>query len=428
MLPATVLAEWLIVRHGSEGQHSSGTGHRVAGPLCGFVFLSGLVFLVLGCGDVAERCDIAAPEGPVVMNDATGAWEGEVSLHEVWRVGGLAEGQEFLRPAALAVNEGGRVAVADFGLGEVLLIAPDGRWEGPVATSGEGPGDVQVPVAVAWKGNRRLLVLDLALARITELDVASGASETRRLSQAFVAPVLRRGQIRLAAMQPDGTAWLELPGEDLSTGWETRTYAREPTGAGGMERIVHTAVRVVGEGKYRYVSLPGWPRVLLGVGPSGWVLSDSSERYELKFFDRDGRVVAHTCYPDESAERPEGDWTSYLWDGAGEADGPPDDLLTLLRDAELPANPAPISRLLVDSDGRVWVQRDLPKPWDGFDTTYGVAGATHDVFSATGAYLGSVTVPPGHRLQAARGDRLWTFIVGDLDEFSVAVFDMLVSD
>lgn len=380
-----------------------------------------LLLFLLGCGGVEERCTIPAPQGPVVQNSGSGRWNGEVSFREVWRVGGLIEGQEFVQPAALAVSGTGQVAVADFGLAEVILIGTDGSWEGAVAVRGEGPGEVQAPVALTWTGEGRLLIVDIGLSRVVELDPVSMQATTTPIRPDLVAPVLRGGQVHLAAIQPDGTTWLELPGDDVSTGWDRRTFVRSVPGDTLMEEIAHSAVRVIGTGKYRYLPIPGWPRTLLGVGRNGWVLSDSTGRYELLFVAADGRVAAHVCHP---AKGPISSPTE-----RGVASEPddrlPDDLLAALEEAPAPSRPAVLSRIVVDEDDRVWAQRQHPRPEAALDRTYGVAGAMHDLFDRSGHFLGSIRIPGGHRLQTARGNRIWTFEVGGLGAFSVVKLEMV---
>ena len=158
-------------------------------------------------------------------------------------------------------------------------------------------------------------------------------------------------------------------------------------------------------------TLAAWPRSLLGVGPETWVVSDPDGRYELEVFDQDGTSLVRFCHtaealplsPAERGEDPDAEM--------------PDALRDPLRELDEPPNPAVISRIVVDLDGRIWVQRDRPLP--GEFAGHGAAGAMYDVFLPSGRFLGSIRLPDEQRLMEARGRRVWTIHTGSLGESSI---------
>lgn len=109
-----------------------------------------------------------------------------------------------VRPADVAVGPDGSVAVADWGLAEVILLGPDGVWRGAVTTSGEGPGEVQAPVAVTWVDANTLLILDVSAFRMVTLDLASRSASVTPVDPAFLSPVFAAGQVRFVALQSPG--------------------------------------------------------------------------------------------------------------------------------------------------------------------------------------------------------------------------------
>ncbi len=83
-------------------------------------------------------CDSPGPAACEITS--VGAWPAELSWREVWRVGGLDETERLVLPADLAAGPDGSVAIADWGLAEVIVLDRDGEWQGAVMTRGEGPG------------------------------------------------------------------------------------------------------------------------------------------------------------------------------------------------------------------------------------------------------------------------------------------------
>lgn len=371
---------------------------------------------LLGAGVAAcdspefAACEVAGPGGQAVANTSVGAWPAELSWSEVWRVGGVDETQQLIFPADVAVSPDGSVAIADWGLGEVILVDADGAWRGPVMTRGEGPGEVQAPGAVTWVEAGTLLVLDFGAARLVTLDVASGSSGTTAVDPMFLSPVIMSGEVTFVALQPDGTVWLEFPGL-IEGGWAAQSFVRWSPEAADIDPVAPSRARVL-EG----VTLPAWPRSLLGVGAETWVLSEPNGRYELTVFGRDDEMLVRFCHPGEAlplspAER-----------GEGTDESMPEAWRLALRDMEEPPEPAVISRIVVDADGRIWVQRDRPLP--GAGGMHGEPGARYDVFLPSGRFLGAIRLPDDHRWLEASGRRVWTLHTGSFDEASITALDI----
>ena len=100
----------------------------------------------------------------------------------------------------------------------------------------------------------------------------------------------------------------------------------------------------------------------------------------------------------------------------------PDAWRDALRELGEPPQPATISRIVVDADGRIWVQRDRPAP--GANYMHGVPGAMVDVFLPSGRFLGSIRLPEDQRLLEARGRRVWTLHPDSFDVPSIVGLDI----
>ncbi len=381
---------------------------RIASRL---VLMSLLAAVIAGCDSPESAyCEITDPDAQAVTNTSVGVWPVELSWREIWRVGGLNEAEALRRPAGVAVGPDGSVAIADWGLAEVIVVGPDGDWQGPVMTRAEGPREVRAPAAVAWVDAETLLVLDLGAFRMVTLDLASQSTTVTLVDQTFVSPVYASGQVRFMALQPDRTVWLEYPGP-IEDGWEERFFVRWSPDKPVVDTVVLSRAR-----GFAGATLAAWPRPLLGVGTETWVVSNPDGRYELEVFDRDGPSLVRFCHVGEAlplspAER-----------GEDPHEEMPDAWRDALRELGEPPNPAVISRIVVDLDGRIWAQRDRPLP--GTFDRHGAPGARYDVFLQSGRFLGSIRLPDGQQLLEARGPRVWTLHTGSLGESSIVALEI----
>ncbi len=161
-------------------------------------------------------------------------------------------------------------------------------------TRGDGPGEVQAPVAVTWVDANTLLVLDVGAFRITTLDLASHSASVTEVDPAFLSPVFTSGQVRFVALQPDRTVWLEFPGP-VEDGWEERSFVRWSPDKPVNDTVMWSRAR-----GFAGATLAAWPRSLLGVGAETWVVSKPDGRYELEVFDRNGTSLVRFCHTGEA--------------------------------------------------------------------------------------------------------------------------------
>jgi hypothetical protein len=339
-----------------------------------------------------------------------------------------------------------------------------------------------MPVAAVWGDDGRLAVFDVVAPKIafladakstargttaaggmdvpermpgaerTSAAASESAAEDRAVTPTFTAPVVSSGELLWAGVQPSGAALLQpahLPiadeattrgaasdakaatassTADLATGAAATVAAatgrrlalilRLPPGAAAPDTLARGIVRTVPAGRpFAGWTLPGWPRPVAGVGPGGVLATGGQDgAYRVVIHDDEGRPTRQVCrdappLPLSSAET-----------GRGTVPEALRELAAALRDAPRPDALAPYGRIFLDADGRLWVQRERPSPFDAADAMLGVAGAHYDIFDGEGRYLGELQAPAGARLQAALGDTVWAFEVGELDETTVVAY------
>ncbi|MEX2531464.1 MAG: hypothetical protein WD960_11890 [Gemmatimonadota bacterium] len=348
------------------------------------------------------------PEGPVVQVTADEVAEVEQwGAVELWRAGGLEEdGAELMMPTSARVRADGTLAIADFGSGDVWLVNVDGRWMDPVAGRGQGPGELLNPLSTAWTPDGELLALDASQSKLERYDIESGGSETLSMPSDLLAPVFASGQVGWFGMRGDGAVFVELPSSASEDG--TVTYAR--AAPGDRERSVIWEAEYP-DGlvpAYDRLARPEWPRTLLAVGVDRWAVAPRSDRYEVIVYGRGDEAKSHTCITDREL---------FGYGGARAEVGA--EVVEEVGGLPRSETKALFSRLHLDHDGRLWIQRELPRLDSTFDLVYGVAGAHLDVLSPDGDLVARMQLPDGLRFQEARGDTIWAFRIGEFDEVDV---------
>ncbi len=378
--------------------------------------------IIAGCQDNAALayCTAAADE-PVVISTGEGVWSQDgltPRLTELWRAGGLREGQELSYPAGLAVSSEGRVAVADFILAEVVVIEPDGRWLGPWGRRGAGPGELDTPVAVGWGADEVLAVFDLMASKVLFLQDGNAVRDDLPVTRDIASAIFMAGELPWVAVQPDGGIILQPPASRNEGDGERGRLDLLLYYAPGIEvpdTLIrsHTPASALVQGQIG----AGWQGPRAALGPGGMIaLADTAGNYRIEIRDSTGRPLRQICR--DAAALPLNAWER--------GDSLPEDLspelASAFRQASRPRPPAAVGRLFAGADGRLWVQRDRSSVFHG--DFLGVPGATYDVFDNDGQYLGSVDAPPRTRFQAALGDTILAFATGDLDETEVVAYQL----
>lgn len=347
---------------------------------------------------------------------------------ELWRVGGTNEGEELAFPLNAAVSGSGRLAIADFGLGELIVIDPDGTWLDPWATAGQGPNELASPVAAVWTDEgSEVAVFDLPNGKVVFLREGPPVREGVAVPVSLVSPVYASGELAWAGVMPSGSALVQpaLQIEGRPTRGPEAVSARSllirsRPGTEVLDTVASVTLPTVGgDPPYGRVGAPGWPTVKAAISADGSLAvggEDASYRIRM---NRPGRarplVVCRAAPPLPFEDREQ---------RIPETGEPAADLEAAIAGAVRPDSLAPFGRLFISQEGHLWVQRDRPSALRSSEGYNGVSGALYDVFGADGSYLGDVRAPANARLQAALGDTVWAYETGELDETWVVAYHL----
>jgi hypothetical protein len=163
------------------------------------------------------------------------------------------------------------------------------------------------------------------------------------------------------------------------------------------------------------------------LSPLGYVVSGRNDEYALHRPLADGRIVrierAYSPVPLQGDERDQ--WNAHLveWEARWRIDLP-----------ELPRDKPPWRALLVDADGRIWVERytraehhpDLVTAAAsfGWPNVNWVEPVVYDLFDPRGSFIGSVTLPDRSEMLYASGAHVWVRWRGPFDEHYVIRYSM----
>ncbi|MFW6088786.1 MAG: hypothetical protein ACODAB_03465 [Gemmatimonadota bacterium] len=401
--------------------------------------LTGLV-AILGCAPDESASAVAdawceADSGAVVAFTAADdaglrAEEGLGSPRfvELWRAGGLNEGEELAFPLNASVSPDGRLAIADFGLSELAVVDADGGWHGRWARPGQGPGELARPVAAMWsEDGTSVAVFDIENARIVFVEDGTSVRPDLALPVDVPSQVMASGSLAWAGATPDGHALLQPsptivadPTDPDLAPLRSAVLVAAP-GSGAFDTLAARTTPALGESRLGSLSAPGWPRLNVAAGASGELaVGGEDARYRVGTVGPDGKAGRVICR--EAPPLPVGERETEP--PADARDPYTDSLAAVLASAPRPDSLAPFGRLFLSHEGHLWVQRDRPSALRFGDAYHGVPGALYDVFDAEGRYLGEVRAPESARLQAALGDTVWAYEVGELDETWVVAYEL----
>lgn len=371
----------------------------------------------VACGSEAPPAWCAAEAGePVVLASAVSPWEEDgVALRftELWRAGGLNEGEELAFPTSIAAASDGRLAIADFQLGETIVVHPDGTWDGSWTRQGRGPGEVQSPLGAAWDDAGNLLIYNIARHRIVRLSAPRTLRDEIEVPPELGVPIMEAGGLAWTATTGKGAIYIEplLPPFENVPREAAAVVVRWMPGQAGVDTIVRVPVPIIPLDQHTGAVLPGAARPVIAPAADGtFAVGGTASGYVIRVIGHGGEPIRTICrnalsLPLADVER--GEAAPPGWDPGPELER----MLAATRAARRP-EPAPFSRMFYDAAGRLWVQRDRPAPFTT-DQVYGVAGATFDLFAASGEWLGEARAPATARIVTATSDRAYALETSD---------------
>ena len=328
-----------------------------------------------------------------------------IGLDEVWRVGGSNPRQEIAEPASVSVSASGYAAVVDFSLGQVNVISPRGRWLGPWARRGRGPGELTMPVAANWAGDT-LIVYDIEQSKISRYRNGESLDDSR-IPPKLSAAVAASGVIAFVAVKSDGTVILQQPLQSQAADDSSEFVVMQASPTSAPDTLLKATVQHVvwDEGMMPHPA-GAFPRI--AVGPDNWfavAASDGSRRVLVGH----GGAVRQLCgtipaLPLSPQER-----------GDGTAPRGFEAAFSALGAAPSPRELSSIGRLLVRSNGDIWIDPRRPRPFTR-EGLIGAPGGSWDTYSQSGEYLGTVHAPQNVAIQAVSDSVVVGIQFNEMDE------------
>lgn len=379
----------------------------LAGPV-------GLALLLSSCGPsdadvIVTRSDSAGVA--LVMNagpDRAASW----SLKLDYRLGGQPSGPESfyqLYPRYVSVSPTGMIGVLNRQAFQVSVFDPDGTLLRTYGEEGEGPGEFNVPSAVAVQADGEVLVHAFGKRALVRFSAEGEVLDERRPSVPFNGVGMagtRTGLLLLSDTRPRGDGEVTRRILHLSP---ADTVQLGPTVTGSSKTIDYSACGGV------RMSLPPlfsaelpWGsngvRTAVAPGPhySVWVFDDTTLVNVVR------RDIEPEVVTPEVAERELGDGEA--WGVAGqECVVPPREVIEQ-RGYE-PAVPV-VEAVAVTPSGQLWVKRRSP----------GTSVRSLDVFDDQGQYIYTVTPSPPFPVGFLPDGRFVTIETDSLDIQTLAVY------
>ncbi|HEX2165790.1 MAG TPA: hypothetical protein VHG09_01010 [Longimicrobiales bacterium] len=384
-------------------------------------FAAGILTLAACGGTTTPEWCVAAEGARLRVAHEPAGWSTPPELQTAWRMDGSVTGHELMTPTSVAISDvTDRIAMTDFGLREVAVISLDGEWLGRWGSSGEGPGELRAPFATGWRRDGQLVVYDPAGSKLVVFDSSGATLDDVPVDPAFTAAL--DGGARSIRLDGSGLL-LAHPGASFSGDGPARMHVIIRGGMSGtaLDTVLRSEAPVIIVEGAAPMTAPGWP-VPLGAmhGDSILALTGNSPDYRISVYRNDSlshvicRDVQPMPFTDEEVQPV--------------VEGVPERVRDAMANAERPDRPAPIGRLMIDNERRLWVQRDRPRALVGLDFVIGREGALLDVYDPEGVFLGEVRLPDNVRFLGATEDLLIGLETGDMDELSVVAFEFDIGD
>lgn len=419
-------------------RHPCRSGLHRLGPLVAVILAAACdaPSVDVGAPPATERADSAGVEIVIVAVEAPGpVWARLDSVADL-RIGTL-EGPEPTRFGAiqgLVLRAAGGVTVVEGQTQELRAFDAAGAHLWTAGGIGDGPGEfARIGTVGPFQGDSTM-VHDSQADRLTFVGPNGGEGRSVRLGwddRPFRFTSARDGGLLARMFHFPGPESAPGEGDDGLFGRDSASFRfAAHDGAAGpalpgpvpdMEAIVQ--VRASSEMVSVSANPSPWSRYAYDAAAPGGAWLAVSDRFELQWYDRQGRLTRIVRAP--GLERPfvaadlEATRAALLAVAADAADTPGAlrEVETRLEITPRPATVPAFSGVRVDAEGRAWVLSWAPgdpppeRAW---------------VFESDGTFLGRVDLPAGVRLEAVGADAVWGVELDALDVPSVVRYRLRV--
>jgi hypothetical protein len=354
--------------------------------------------LLAAAASACGRGEAAEAGGPAKPTATVAGW----SLQPAVAVGGpdAGEQEQLFTVTSVAEDPQGRFYVANFGDKRILVFDSTGAWQRTIGRAGNGPGEFTAPRAIAAAGTDGLYVLDLSAGRLSRFRRSDGAYlGGATLPPAAGLPVDMRvapdGGVAVE-FRPRGSSGVNTPAYIARV--DTLTGAVDEAGALRLDTVPRFQLKERKEGRtsVRTMDVPFSPRPVWALERDGGVVFGTGAQFVVS---RARGAARNEAFRGEGAAQPVtgADRDRYFSEPARASLRGNDEFV-------FPATKPFFTGLLVDEDGRIWV--NVPAPH---------TGERWQVREASGRLLGEVSLPARQRLMSVGRSTLYVLTRDDTD-------------
>jgi hypothetical protein len=326
--------------------------------------------------------------GPTAWSDTASAWR----LVPAGTIGGESGTPgELIDPQSLAVDDAGRVYVADDKPVVIKVFAPDGRFLHTIGREGEGPGEFKATFIAVHGSN--LVVHDPRVSRTSVFDTSGAFLRSWTSSCCYYGPIGVDSAGRISVMT------MATPEQKRVVNFVRYTLAGALVDTVIVPQHGDPKYWTVKQGRNSMMStgIPASPRVVSALDPFGGVLYGFSDEYRIAA-STTGRDTARLFGRAWTPEPVSAEWRHATVERMVTRQAkywPEASLRSAFREDDIPGTFPAFEGISVDREGDRWVRLS-----NAGDTT----STLLDVFDRSGRYLGAVKVG---RLLPAYGAAAW---------------------
>ena len=273
-------------------------------------------------------------------------------------------------PGRIAVDAGGRIYIEDDTDMAIKVFDPQGKYLRPIGRKGEGPGEFTYIGDIIPLPDGRLLVTDFQARRTSFFD-----SE----GQFLVSYPWKKNYLRVHLATGSSCTLEEgVYTEEVRERWvKTIDFAGEELLTFGKFSFPEFKMERMGEGAVS-MSVPWSPAsVLTGDNSRQWLYHCPGDKYLIEVYDQNGKLFRKIDRPYEPMAVTDDDISEIKARVAQRPDSP---MAKIYQQMEFPKVKPITNRMIVDSEGNLWVRTSELKKEGGKEI------AVYDIFNPDGFY------------------------------------------
>ncbi len=347
-----------------------------------YAAMIGLLLLSVACGQKSESgfsvetkdgIEYAHNSKTPLNQDATVIFEEDLSIEPVDEKGNI----RIYTPTRFAVDESGQIFICDYRDSSVKVFDNQGQFVRTIGRKGSGPGEFENVGRVYCLPDGKLMMVDFGLRRgslfskdgrfISSHKFLRSGYNMFFFTESFY---VREESIVEADKTPKGYKTILFIKAYDYKGEEIFSY--------GEFQESQSALVDEGGRKFTYTRPYDVESVLAGDQKNKHLYHCLSDQYLIEVFDNEGRLIRKIDRPYNRMPVTELDKKRYLEGFRASSER---DLALIEKNAEMPKLKPVCKRMLVDDEGRLWVELNEKKEENSLTLT------AYDIFGEDGQYL-----------------------------------------